>query len=480
MNRTHAAFLLPLLLSCPAIAQFPIGHPTPIAGYSPELFAEPMWLGNPIFGFRLENGPPGGLALVFLSLSRYDQNVLGVQLYPSLGPDVVLVEAGAIDASGNWVVGIPLPGPENPAFAGLDFYAQAAVITPTAPGVLGATQGLLLDVALHLMLAIGHTGGMVLVDPILGATTPVVGLPTGSGAGPAVFANGGRDLFVVTGGGVSVIDTLAPTPTAVSLLSGSFTSVAWDRVHQRLYATYPYLARIHVVDGDRSSPGFGVSVAQVSRYATSLAIDAEGARLALGSAFGAFELLDVRPSSATYLQTIPTAPSPITFGYGTVVGPAHISPDGRVVSIPVNETLAPGSTSLHRLDVASNQWIDHDPSAPGVQPMTSLAHPQLSNLFGFLPASNGGQAFLCGQTWVIAIDFALGSTALTLAATPLSQPIPFLNQYLAVSPSGRFLLRREAVSGGVELALVDVANGTSLPLVALPIPSWSIGSAVWR
>ena len=85
--------------------------------------------------------------------------------------------------------------------------------------------------AAFLLLAICHTGGVGLIDPILGTTTPVVGLPTPGGAGRAVFANGGRDLCVAIGGGSTLVDvangTSLPLVSLQLILYGNIAPAAW-------------------------------------------------------------------------------------------------------------------------------------------------------------------------------------------------------------------------------------------------------------
>ena len=61
-----------LVLTSPLAAQFPIGHATPVGGYTPSLAAEPVWFGNTGFGFRVSGGPPGAASFLAVSAQRQD------------------------------------------------------------------------------------------------------------------------------------------------------------------------------------------------------------------------------------------------------------------------------------------------------------------------------------------------------------------------------------------------------------------------
>ena len=132
-----------LVLASSLEAQFPIGHATPIGSYTPSLGAEPLWLGNTGFGYRIHHAPPGGSAFVALSAQRVDQVISGLQIYVDVA-NILISHVGPVDASGHAFLPFPLGGPENPALAGIQAYAQAAVDDPASPGSFGATAGLLL------------------------------------------------------------------------------------------------------------------------------------------------------------------------------------------------------------------------------------------------------------------------------------------------------------------------------------------------
>jgi hypothetical protein len=476
-NLRRVSFVLALLAGATAPAQLPYGGATAVAGYRTELSAEPLWLGNIGFGYGIEKGPPNSAALLLVSLHRQDQNLFGLQLYPSLAPgDLLLTLSGALDAAGRLFLPSPLSGPEIPALAGLVLHAQAAVIEPSG---FGSTEGMLLYVSLHPMVAIAsQTHGVRLVDLVLGTATAVGGLPTGTGYAAGVFANGGRDLFVATSNGLFVVDTQAPVPTATPLFAGSFASLVWDSDRRRLFANYPYLGTITVINGDRGSPGFGMPIVHIYRFAHSLALTADGRQLVLGSAFGPLERLDVDPASAGYLQPIPTQPSPVTFGYGTVVQPAHVAPDGSVVTIAVLQTLT-GKAELYRFDAAANQWIDYDPALGGVQPLSNAVDPHVPQWFTFLATRNGKYALLAGGPAFGGLALDLGAATFTSHTLPIV-PVPGTH-YAATTPSGRYVLAHTPNASASELSLVDIASGAVMPFAALTPPHFgNLTFAAWR
>ncbi|HEU4419121.1 MAG TPA: hypothetical protein VFT55_09295 [Planctomycetota bacterium] len=478
------ALLLAVLAGAAAPAQLPFGRATGVAGHRPELFAEPLWLGNPGYGYRIENGPPNSSALLLVSLQRQDQSVFGLELYPSLAPgDLLLTMAGALDPGGRLFLPSPLAGPEIPVLAGLVLYAQAAIVDPAG---FGSTQGLLLDLTLHPLLAVGNqTHGVVLIDLVFGTTAVVAGFPTGVGIGPAVFGNGGRDLFVATTGGLFVVDTLSPVPNAVALRPEAFVALVWDHARRRLFAADTNNSMIKLIDGDRASPSFGSVVGSfgsvvggtVSTSADRMALTADGRELVLGTGFGHLARYAVDPAGPGYLQPIPTAPSPVQFHF-IYVRPPHIAPDGSVVTIPVLELL-PARSVLHRFDAALNQWIDHDPSQPGVQPLSKLVDPLLPQLFEFLPSRDGSLALLADQQVVAGLALDLGGATFSRHNLPIAT-MPAAT-YFGVTPSGRYLLAHRLAPVGSELMLVDIATGVVWPFAALTPAHWgNWGFAVWR
>jgi len=481
-------FLVVLGTSISATAQLPIGHASPVGSHSPTLLGEPLWFGNAAYAYHLQDAPPGGQALLVVSLERSDRLIGGLQVYPSLASgDLLFVLTGPIDGAGQASFPRPLPGPEVPALAGLDLYAQMAVTDPTLPGALGTTQGLLLEVTLSPRLAFAnYQTGLVLIDPIQGASQVVTGTPPSTVIEGAVFGNGGHDLFAASFNGLFWIDTQDPAPHVDRTIPGSWTAVEWDRVHQRLYALNPAHGYLAVIDGDRSSPGFFSVMAQRSAAANSLDISADGTRLALGSSIGTLELLDTDPSSASYLESLPTPPSPIVFGYGVFVGPVSFTPDGRVAAIRVDRLLGEPTSELHRLDVLLSQWIDHDALAPGYQPLSAASDPRLPPIFSFFPTRDGSAALLSGSSAVLRIDFSLSAPdQFAISATPIP-PATFTRTYHGLSPSSRFLVEREYMPLGApapnQISLIAVSTGQKFSLATLDAfaNSSSQTVSVWR
>jgi len=477
-----------LMLPLTVEAQFPIGHATPVSGQAAALFAEPLWIGNPAYGYRVRGAPPGGSVIVGISAARQDQIIGGLQAYLDLS-SLVITHAATADANGRASVPFALSSPDDPALTGLQLYAQAAVTDPAIAGSLGTTQGVLLEITLHPMLAYTSWANLLwLIDPVEGSSKSVAGLPAGFTARSAIFANGGRDLFVAADGGLIVVDTLSPTPQAQSLAAGNWSSLAWDRVRRRLYALNPFAQTLTAFDGDRASPAFGTILAQVSEPSQSVAIDAAGDVLALvNSQNGLLTRRDPNPASPTYLQAIPTPPPPIAINFGTFVGAVRVTPDGRVISIGVSSPVPPATTVIHRFDSFLGAWIDHDPVTAGYQPFGAGNHP-VPLSFGWYPTRDGDAAILPSLGTVNRVELDLASpTTFVISPTPVA-PIGAGLDYLGLTPSGRFLLRRDystfnPPSTPLPLQLVEVTTGWATPLATLPGASGALsgaGIAVWR
>src|SRR6188472_1618986 len=119
MDMRKSGAVVALVLLAPSLpAQFPIGHATPIGPYTPSLGAEPLWLGNIGFGYRIQNAPPGGSAFVALSAQRVDQVISGLQIYVDVG-NIIISHVGPVDARGQAFLPAPFGGPEIPALAGI-------------------------------------------------------------------------------------------------------------------------------------------------------------------------------------------------------------------------------------------------------------------------------------------------------------------------------------------------------------------------
>lgn len=480
-----AAVACVLVLAPVAPAQFPFGHATPVGGSTPSLFAEPLYLGNAGFGYRIRGAPPGGSALVALSTQRQDQLVGGLQVYLDLG-GIFVTHSAPVDGLGQALLPFPLPGPDDPGLAGLEVYAQAAVTDPASPGALGTTQAVLLELTLHPVLAYCQlvAGGSYLVDPFTGVASPIGGLP--SAAGGPVFGNGGRDLFLAVNDGVYVVDTLVDPPVATNLGVGA-GALAWDRVHHRLYVLSYSLGVLKVVDGDRASAGFGTVLTEVPSNAIKLALSGDGSILALVDGSGGLERRISDPASPAYLQPLPTAPSPIVisppFEYAAGL---HLSPDGRVASISVLTVTLGFTTVVHRHDGATNQWIDHGPAA-GYQPFTQgSVFPTLPQSFSLFATRDGSALFLSGPFSVKRVGLDLADpSSLAITTTPVA-PLSFGSEYVSVSPSGRFLVRRDYPpfnqTGPNTLSLVDVETGAVTPWVTVPGLGGqsSTPSSAWR
>jgi hypothetical protein len=83
------------------------------------------------------------------------------------------------------------------------------------------------------------------------------------------------------------------------------------------------------------------------------------------------------PASPSYLQNVPTPPSGAIPQFGSFPGRVQVSPDGRVISLPVTNAVGLATTSVHRFDGLAGAWIDHDPGVTGTQPLAAATHASL-------------------------------------------------------------------------------------------------------
>jgi hypothetical protein len=480
------AFLILVAASVPG--QFPIGQATPVNGFGPALFSGPLWIGNQGYGYRIHGAPPGGSAFVGIALARQDQTIGGLGVYLDLAT-VLITHSATVDANGEAAFPVPLDSPDNSALTGLQFYAQGAVVDP-AGGAVGTTEALLLEITAHPMAAFTRwAGALFLLDPVAGTMQSVPGLPPSATVLDLLFANAGRDLFVATNQGLFVVDSFAVAPQAVSLLAGWTPSIAWDRVHRRVYGVNSL--GIVCLEGDRASPAFGTILTQISDTAglTSLSISTAGDLLALAYMNGTVTRRDADPASPTFLQLIPTpAPSwsaPLT-GFGRV----HISPDGRIVTMPTLQGLGPSGPVIHRFDAIAGTWVDYDPVTPGYQPLSPDTHPALLGTSTFF-AARDGSAFVTtsnlgspGAYAVARVELDLDSPADVTLTTTSPPAVLNLSYYVGLTPSGSFLLRWQDPFFSIQpvLELVHIATGVATPFfdITPPSPYLVAPVAAWR
>ena len=473
-----------LILSPSLCAQYPFGQATPVGGYAPALFGEPIWIGNWDYGYRIRGAPPGGSALIAVSTARQDQSISGLQVYLDLG-GVLITHPATFDASGSAAIPLPLTSPDDPALTGLQFWAQAAVTDPVTNG-LGTTQGLAIEIKAHPLLAVFHvTGQIKLVDPVLGTITPVAGLSPSESVGTMVFGRGGRDLFVATASGILLVDTFATPPQAIALGVPS-GSLSFDRTHQRVYVLSP--TALSVLDADRASPTFGSIVASVPETAISMAVSADGSVLGFGTyPFGLTRRV-ADPASPAYLQVIPTPPPPppTSNAFGTSFGPVRVSPDGRVMSLGVYQQIYQLVNELHRFDAVAGAWIDHNPVAAGVQPLSVATHSSLPPKFIEFPSADGSSLVLGDVGGAVRIDLDLSTPSNIVASVTAAAPLAaFADSWIGLTPSGRNLIRRRFNFGGgpdpLVLWRVNLDTGVESPLAIFQEGSFaSYTHTAWR
>lgn len=454
-----------LTLTAALAAQFPLGHGTPVNGYSASLFSQPIWLGNPGYSYDIKGAPPGGTALVAVSGRRQDQDVGGLAVYVDL-PNVGIIHQGTVDAGGHATLPFPLGFPDDPALIGLQLYAQAAVTDPTLPGSVGTTQAVLIEITAHPLLAVVTPPGVWLIDPVAASITTLAGLPANVGVKEVLFGNGGRDLFVSTVNGLYVADTLAPAPQAVFMAPNTnWQQIAWDRIHRRLYAVDNF--SIAVFDGNRSSPTFGSLLLQIPAIYNAVDVSTDGSTIVFGGGT-IVTRCDGNPASPTYLQQILLPPLPAgttNAGWPRV----HVSADGRIVSHFVASLWSTPPLAINRFDMVTGSWIDHDPVTPGTQPISATSHPALATNASIYPSRDG-------SAWIFAQSNAVGRIELDLnvpsnvTVTSTSLGTTYGNaDFCGITPSTTFLVKKTSLGWtSVALSFVYVATGGEVPWVTLP------------
>lgn len=448
------SLLPPLLVVLGALApvggaQTPYGAPTAafLAG-APRWNDAVPWLGNAAFSFGLREAPGAGTGVLVLSLLPSDF---------VLGPTRVLIDPdpalwllflpvpcdGTLGVPGSGSAQVPVSlATLPPALAGATFYGQWFAEDPVYSGWLAATDGRRFELSLPPQVFVGSSVAgasdpWALVDPLAGVATATGGAGGfGDNVRGAQYAFGGTRLFVSAAiqSKLNVADLSGPTPAISTLYQsplGYTYGLAFDTWRNRLYTLSGNLAQnreLVCVDADPTSPTYGAWLGQTAGLSGGVgtervALSADG-RVAgvprlYATAGNDVKFVDTDPASPTYLQTLfsATVPAAGLPGYA-IAADCAFTPDGATFVLLISGL---GTSVIHRLDMATQTWIDHVPSTPGAEP---LFYP--SGIASRMAVTRDGTRALVvgtsGSAYLLAFDspaFPLGTFSAVLPGSGL-------------------------------------------------------------
>lgn len=368
-----ATVLIATLGTVPAQGVYGTEPPTVANLLSPwlALNGQPS-LGTTSTSFELSNGPAFGTAYVAVS---------ALPAQASFGVAPLLIDLSALqsitpismDINGRAI--LPYPIPFTSAAAGALGFAQAAWMDPASsnPGGWVTTNGVLSELQLaplaflHLAGALGspNVNEVRLVDTV--ARTVVYAGPAGvpvspGGHGHAVWARGGKDLFLVLGDLTTIVRADGDvTPLVFNVFDNSTVNDAvvdleyspWDRL---LYAVRSL--DLVAFDVDPASPTYGTIVGSSGLLGYNGApqsgrIDPSGKRLAVVDQSGTPTLwiFDTDRSSPTWMQPITAVPIPSV----GLVNQVRWCAGGHQAIVGMNIG-TPGG--LYIFDVSANAFVD--------------------------------------------------------------------------------------------------------------------------
>ncbi|MFK7742625.1 MAG: hypothetical protein AB8H80_20100 [Planctomycetota bacterium] len=305
----------------------------------------------------------------------------------------------------------------------------------------------------------------------------------------AVWADTGRRLYA----GQSLMDRVV-----VADWDGS--SAAWSTLYQSNSACYGVeydLARQRVwtltggagtnelvcIDVDLNSPNYGQAVAQTTSLSGAArerwGMSYSGNLAAVPTAFlqsGSFQLVDLNPSSATYLQTIVSTPVPsASTGFTFAVDSAISIGDDYAFLLWSGLS----DEGLGVWDIAAGAWLDFG-AAPGQQDLDiPLGSPNLMDL-----SFDGSFAVISGQGgagWAARVDFDFQNPQNTTFTQYGGLTVPDCNG-ISLSPDDSRVAvtsTQTFLSTPSELTVFDAATGTVLQSIALT-QMWNVYTTAWQ
>lgn len=449
--------LLALLVFVPGALRAqatPYGRGTSgLGGFVPLISGNGPYMGNAAFGLRVDRIPGGAPVLIGLSTQRAQSPLLGGNLLIALTPPDPFLLQGLAASGPNGVAGqgsvtlpLPLAGPPAPGLAGLVAYGQALVDASPFGGMPALTSGLRVELTLPPLVFVGSSiaGGadpFQLIDPQAASVVDTAATASTDNTTAALFAHGGRDLFV----GSSIRSTvswadatslpLAWTVIYTSAGQGCY-GLELDRIHDLLWTlTDPGTGGRELValDADPASPAFGNVVFNTTGMTATTFVErwalAPSGSLAAVLTFlpATLFLVDTNPTSPGFLTASTPVPVPVQ-GSFSIPTRAAITPGEEFVLVTIQN---PGSTSseVARFHVPTGQWWDHDPVAAGIQNLGPQSQPPIT--FGSAAtdievSSNGSFAVVTGFGgcgWSGRLDFDLAAPN-TWAWTPWGVSAP--------------------------------------------------------
>ncbi len=383
-------------LASPAVAQVRYGVGTAGGGgVIPQAACQQAWLGRADWGVSVTDGLGGSAALVGVALQGANAPVFGMNLL--IDPSTLVASYGlpldgapGMPGDGSGFLSFSLAGvAPTPSLAGIEFYFQALVLDPSAPGLGGlvsASNGLRATITLPPELFIVTQTDYLRVDPSNPAATPVA-VPF-LGVNGAMWDNGGLDIYTVCAGTAGSPGTLmhgdfrlgGPVWTPINTNLGT-SAAAWGNIAIQHQPRFGWIAgrgtgstmEMLVLDLDPTSGTFGSTLVQTNGMQAALspfgawAMSPDGTRIAAASPWnGSLGILDTDPASSTFLQLLTVTPIPASSHSPGLTVNCYVdwSPDGqRVWLARQNQGTSPGDIACYDL---GSGWVDFDPSTPWI------------------------------------------------------------------------------------------------------------------
>jgi hypothetical protein len=495
------AALLILLIATSVAGQEWFGKGAPgTGGYTPVLTSNQAYMGNPSFAFKIQYGLGGSSGLLGLSLKQRSWYVGNTQILISPWPlELLLLQWVNLGGQknqpgvGTATVPLPIPGPPNPALAGLDVYAQYIGVDYPTPGNPSASQGLRVELTYPPLVFVGTSVGgstdpYYLIDPLTRTLKHRGGVAQTDNVTAAAWAYGGKGLFVGSSirNQVNYADVSSVPPSWRSIYTSAGSGcygVGYDRVNRRLYTlTDPGTAARELVAldvTDPSSPAFGKRLGNTSGLSVGAALverwllspsGKQAAVLAMVGILGPVNLVlvDTDPMSINYLKSLIVTQVPAS-GMHLTTRVAFTQDEKLVMVVIQNVGTTPGE--IARYDIATNTWLDHNSTQSGIQNIGPNSVPPA--MLGSAPTDieidpTGAFAVVCGfggNGWAGRLDLKPGSPSYFSYQT--LQPMATLPGAWACGLARDGSLMSIGTFPNANLVLADPLTGTLIGTVGM-------------
>ena len=399
-------------------------------GIIPELSCTQAWLGNPGFDISVDKGVGGGVAVQLIAALPWSFNVGGTMVLVDPGTLIlttamVLGGPPGVPGAGSANSALPLTGLDsNPSLVGAWIYGQALVLDAALPGSVAATPGLAIELTLPPLIfaatSQGPSSREYFIDP-LAQTQPWSSVVTGVNTRGAVFTNGGADLHIARGGAIMHADMgtgVAPVWSTIALTPGDADELQYDpsnKLFWTLSGTSMSALELIAFDGDPGSPTYGQVYGQTSGLAPGSllgfwALSPSGKRAGvMGVLSNIIHFVDTDPSSPTFLQVTGSTIVPAQSVSISVLTGIRFTPDDASAVVLIQYA---GQTpaEVARLDLTTMTWVDHNPTAFGIQHIGNTSVPIApfgSAPIGFDMSQDGRFAVISGWSgtgWIGRLD----------------------------------------------------------------------------